>query len=126
MKEHKVSPLFRTRKKPITTDRNHKLKPSIAQPSDCEAICRELPNLLEQKFYSQIPNTALLTDITYVGSPSWDYDLHNPAGQGAMEDHMRAKLFLTALKMALGLRGPVSGLIPPQRQGQPVCWWRLS
>ncbi|WP_051067987.1 IS3 family transposase [Octadecabacter antarcticus] len=70
MKENKLSPLLRKRRKPITTDSNHMLKPSIA-PShtycvcaagkwagDCEAICREGPNLLEQKFHSQTPNTV--------------------------------------------------------------------
>ena len=31
MKENKVSPLLRKRRKPITTDSNHKLKPSIAR-----------------------------------------------------------------------------------------------
>jgi transposase InsO family protein len=49
-KENKVSPLFRERRKPVTTDSNHKLKPS--------------PNLLEQKFHCQTPNTVWLADIT--------------------------------------------------------------
>ena len=31
MKENKMSPLLRKRRKPITTDSNHKLKPSIAR-----------------------------------------------------------------------------------------------
>jgi putative transposase len=72
MKENRVPPLFRKRRKPVTTDSNHKLKPSIA-PSHTycvcgagngQAICREGPNLLEQKFHCQTPNTVWLADIT--------------------------------------------------------------
>jgi hypothetical protein len=39
MRENKVSPLLRRRRKPVTTDSNHKLKPS--------------PNFLEQEFHCQ-------------------------------------------------------------------------
>ena len=60
MKENKVSPLFRKRRKPVTTDSNHKLKPS--------------PNLLEQKFHCQTPNTVWLADITYIDTDEgWLY-----------------------------------------------------
>jgi transposase InsO family protein len=104
MKENKVSPLFRKRRKPVTTDSNHKLKPS--------------PNLLEQKFHCQTPNTVWLADITYIDTDEgWLYlagikDMATREIVGwAMEDHMRADLCCEALKMALGRRGPVPGLI---------------
>ena len=60
MKESKISPLLRKRKKPVTTDSNHKLKPS--------------PNLLEQKFHCQTANTVWLADITYIDTDEgWLY-----------------------------------------------------
>ena len=82
MKENKVSPLLRKRRKPITTDSNHKLKPS--------------PNLLAQKFHSHTPNTVWLADITYIDTEGWLYlagvkDMATREIVGwAMEDHMRA------------------------------------
>ena len=110
MKENKISPLLRKRKKPITTDSNHKLKPS--------------PNLLEQKFHSQMPNTAWLADITYIDTDEgWLYlagvkDMATREIVGwAMEDHMRAELCCDALNMALGRRGPVPGLIHHSDRG---------
>ena len=110
MKENKIYPLLRKRKKPITTDSNHKLKPS--------------PNLLEQKFHSQTPNTVWLADITYIGTDEgWFYlagvkDMAKREIVGwAMEDHMRAELCCDALNMALGRRGPVPGLIHHSDRG---------
>ena len=110
MKENKVSPLFRKRLKLVTTDSNHKLKPS--------------PNLLEQKFQCQTPNTVWLADITYIDTDEgWLYlagikDMATREIVGwAMEDHMRADLCCEALKMALGRRGPVPGLIHHSDRG---------
>ena len=117
MRENKNSPRLIKRRKPITTDSNHKMAPS--------------PNLLDQEFNCQMPNTIWLADITYVGTDQgWLYvaaikDMatreivgslsgsckHDPAGSGAMEDHMRAELCCEALKMALGRRDPVTGLV---------------
>jgi transposase InsO family protein len=98
----KASAFFATRA--VTTDSNHKLKPS--------------PNLLEQKFHCQTPNTVWLVDITYNDTDEgWLYlagikDMATREIVGwAMEDHMRAELCYEALKMALGRRGPVPGLI---------------
>ena len=51
MKENKVSPRLNKRRKPVTTDNNHKMSPS--------------PNLLEQEFHCLTPNTVWLADITY-------------------------------------------------------------
>ena len=105
-----MSPLFRKRRKPVTTDSNHKLKPS--------------PNLLEQKFHCQTPNTVWLADITYIDTDEgWLYlagikDMATREIVGwAMEDHMRAELCCEALKMALGRRGPVPGLIHHSDRG---------
>ena len=100
MKENKVSPLLRKRRKPKTTDSNHDMKPS--------------PNLLEQKFNCQTPNTVWLADITYINTDEgWLYlagvkDMATREIVGwAMEDHMRAELCCDALEMALGRRGPI-------------------
>jgi transposase InsO family protein len=110
MKENQVSPLLRSRRKPVTTDSNHKLKPS--------------PNLLEQKFHCQTPNTVWLADITYIDTDEgWLYlagikDMATREIVGwAIEDHMRAELCCEALKMALGRRGPVPGLIHHSDRG---------
>ena len=110
MKESKISPLLRKRKKPVTTDSNHKLKPS--------------PNLLEQKFHCQTANTVWLADITYIDTDEgWLYlagvkDMATREIVGwAMEDHMRAELCCGALEMALGRRGPVPGLIHHSDRG---------
>ena len=110
MKENKVSPLFRKRQKPMTTDRNYKLKPS--------------PNLLEQKFHYQAPNTVWLAAITYIDTDEGRLYLAGikdmatqEIGGWAMEDYMRAELCCEALKMALGRRGPVPGLIHHSDRG---------
>jgi len=119
MKENKVSPLFRKRRKPVTTDSNHKLKPS--------------PNLLEQKFHCQTPNTVWLVDVTYIDTDEcWLYlaGIKDTATREivgwAMEDHMRAELCCEALKMALGRRGPVPGLIHHSDRGKSVRWGEIS
>ena len=119
MRENKVSPLLRRRRKPVTTDSNHKLKPS--------------PNLLEQKFHCQTPNTVWLADITYIDTDEgWLYlaGIKDMATRGivgwAMEDHMRAELCCEALKMALGRRGPVPGLIHHSDRGSQYAGGEIS
>ncbi len=110
MKENKVSPRLNKRRKPVTTDSNHKMSPS--------------PNLLEQEFHRLTPNTVWLADITCIDTDEgWLY----PAGVKdmatreivgwAMEDHMRAGLCCDALTMAPGRRGPVPGLIHHSDRG---------
>ncbi len=110
MKENKVSPRLNKRRKPVTTDSNHKMSPS--------------PNLLEQAFHRLTPNTVWLADITCIDTDEgWLY----PAGVKdmasreivgwAMEDHMRAELCCDALTMAPGRRGPVPGLIHHSDRG---------
>ena len=110
MKENKVSPRLNKRRKPVTTDSNHKMSPS--------------PNLLEQEFHCLIPNTVWLADITYIDTDEgWLYlagvkDMATREIVGwAMEDHMRAELCCDALRMALGRRGPVLGLIHHSDRG---------
>jgi putative transposase len=95
MKEHKVSPLPRKRRKSITTDSNHKLKSS--------------PNLLEQKCHSQTPNAVWLVNITYIDTDEgWLYlagakDMATREIVGwEMEDHMRVEFCCAALEMVLG------------------------
>jgi transposase InsO family protein len=98
------------RRKPVTTDSNHKMSPS--------------PNPLEQKFNSVIPYAVWLADITYINTDEgWLYlagvkDMATREIVGwAMEDHMRAELCCDALSMALGRRGPVPGLIHHSDRG---------
>lgn len=104
MKENKVSPRLNKRRKPITTDSNHKMSPS--------------PNLLEQDFHCLTPNAVWLAGITYIDTDEgWLYlagvkDMATREIVGwAMEEHMRAELCCDALTMALGRRGPVPGLV---------------
>ena len=103
MKEKMVSPRLKKRRKPVTTDSNHKMTPS--------------PNLLEQKFNSVIPNAVWLADITHIDiDEGWLYlagvkDMATREIVGwAMKDYMRAELCCDALAMALDRRGPVPGL----------------
>ena len=110
MRENKISPRQKKRRKPITTDSNHKMKPS--------------PNLLKQEFDCLTPNTVWLADITYIETDEgWLYlagvkDMATREIVGwSMEDHMRAELCCDALKMALGRRGPVPGLIHHSDRG---------
>ena len=110
MRENKVSPPLKKRRKPVTTDSNHKMRPS--------------PNLLEQDFHCLTPNTVWLADITYIDTDEgWFYlagvkDMATREIVGwAMEGHMRAELCCDALTMALGRRGPVPGLIHHSDRG---------
>ena len=110
MRENRISPHLTKRKKPVTTDSNHKMSPS--------------PNLLEQEFHYLTPNAVWLADITYIDTDEgWLYlagvkDMATREIVGwAMEDHMRAELCCDALEMALGRRGPVPELIHHSDRG---------
>ncbi|TRD13071.1 IS3 family transposase, partial [Palleronia caenipelagi] len=60
MRENRISARLRKPRKPLTTNSNHKLKPS--------------PNLLQQAFHCITPNTVWLADITYVDTDEgWLY-----------------------------------------------------
>lgn len=110
MRQNKISPRLHKRRKPRTTDSNHSLRPS--------------PNLLEQQFECTVPNRVWLADITYVDTDEgWLYvaavkDMATREIVGwAMDDHLRSELCCDALKMALGRRGPVPGLIHHSDRG---------
>ena len=97
-------------RQPRTTDSRH------AQPV--------APNLIAERPAPTGPNQCWLTDITYLKTAEgWLYlagvkDMATREIVGwAMEDHMRAELCCEALKMALGRRGPVSGLIHHSDRG---------
>jgi transposase InsO family protein len=111
--------LLRRCRKLKTTDSNHKLKPS--------------PNLLEQRFHCQTPSTVWLADITYIDTDErWlylariKYMATREIVGWAMEDHMRAGLCCEALKMALGRRGPVLGLVHHSDRGSQYAGGNIA
>jgi len=76
------------------------------------------PNLLEQNFSVSAPNEVWVSDITYVWTgEGWSYlatviDLYSRRVVGwAYASHMRAELVIKALKRAIELRRPPSGMI---------------
>lgn len=98
----------------VTTDSNHNYN--------------IYPNLLDQNFKVEEPNTAWVTDITYVWTiEGWLYlasiiDLYSRKVIGwSMADHMRTELTLKALKMALVTRKPNEGLIHHSDRGSQYC-----
>src|ERR1700724_506144 len=65
------------------------------------------PNRLDQKFAAERPNQVWLADITYVPSLAVVLDLFARKIVGwAMRDHMRAKLTIAALTMAIQRQKP--------------------
>ena len=82
------------------------------------------PNLLERNFTATAPNRIWLADITYIETDQgWLYlaavmDLYSRRIVGwAMEDHLRAELPLTALRMAISAQRPGAGLIHHSDRG---------
>jgi transposase InsO family protein len=93
-----------------TTDSNHDL--AIA------------PNTLDRNFAVDAPNTAWVTDITYVHTwEGWLYvsvivDLFSRRVVGwSADEHMRTELVTSALQMALGRRCPQDGLLHHSDRG---------
>ena len=83
-----------------------------------ENITRPTQDLVQQNFYSPLPNRVWVADITFIAiNRTWDYlaiilDLFSRKVVGmALSDHMRSSLILAALNQALLLRRPPSGLI---------------
>ena len=81
-------------------------------------------NLIERNFTAVAPNRIWLADITYVETDQgWLYlatvmDLYSRRIVGwAMEDHLRADLPLTALRMAIAVQRPGAGLIHHSDRG---------
>ncbi len=83
-----------------------------------ENISRPTQDLVQQSFYSPLPNRVLVADITFIAiNKTWAYlaiilDLFSRKVVGmALSDHMRSSLILAGLHQALLLRRPPSGLI---------------
>jgi len=109
----------RRRRFRITTDSNHPL--AVA------------PNVLARHFTVPAPDTAWVTDITYLWTQEgWLYlavilDLFSRAVVGwALSARITRHLTLQALTMALGRRRPPAGTASSLGSGQPVRQRRLS
>ncbi len=103
MRQAGLKPVWK-RKFIHTTDSNHKLP--VAD------------NILERQFNPEPPNTAFVTNITYIRTGTdWLYlsivlDLYSRKVVGwAMAPSMPAELVCAALQMAIQTRQPASGLI---------------
>ena len=90
------------------------------------------PNLLQQQFYTDKPNTVWLSDITYVDTgEGWLYlttveDMCTRVVVGhSMTDHLRATAVLEALQMALGRRSVNRGLIFHSDRGKQYADHRV-
>ena len=82
------------------------------------------PNLLNQDFTVESPNTVWVSDITYIWTDEgWLYlattmDLYSRAVVGwSMDSRMKSDLVVSALNMALGRRAPTDGLIHHSDRG---------
>jgi transposase InsO family protein len=105
----------RTRRGPVTTNSQHRYPVA--------------PNLLERQFEVEKPNEVWAGDITYVWTAEgWLYvavllDLYSRKVVGwAMSSHIDSALVQEALRMALGRRGPTTGLLHHSDRGsQYAC-----
>jgi transposase InsO family protein len=104
MKKAGVSVLRRTSRRPQTTESDHRYQVA--------------PNELARQFDVVAPNVAWAGDITYLWTQEgWLYlavllDLYSrKVGGWAMSDQVNTALVSQALKMAVGRRQPVSGLL---------------
>lgn len=98
------------RKYTVTTDSNHNNK--------------IYPNILNRKFKTNTPNSAWVTDITYIWTgQGWLYlavvmDLYSRKIVGwAMDKNMTKELVLSALNRAIQTRKPPEGLIHHSDRG---------
>jgi putative transposase len=83
-----------------------------------EKASRPTQDLVQQNFYSPLPDRTWVADITFIAiNRTWAYlavilDLFSRKIVGmALSDHMRSSLILAALNQAILLRKPSSGLI---------------
>ena len=97
-----------------TTDSNHSLP--VAE------------NTVNREFDREEPNDVWVSDLTYIPTQrGWLYlvailDLHSRKVVGwSMSTSMTTDVFLSALEMALGGRGEVSGLIHHSDRGSQYC-----
>lgn len=113
----KAEKLYSVRKKPFRvglTDSNHKLP--------------KAPNLLNQNFKVDAPNTVWVTDITQFKAGNRKLYLaaikdlfHKEIVGWAIADHMRTELCLEALRNALKRHRPGEGLIHHSDGGGQYC-----
>ncbi len=109
--------------------RHHGIRAIMARPrrvrtTDSRHDFPIAPNLLDRNFVATAPNRIWLADITYIETDQgWLYlaavmDLYSRRIVGwAMEDHLRAELPLTALRMAISAQRPGAGLIHHSDRG---------
>ena len=109
--------------------RHHGIRAIMARPrrvrtTDSRHGLPIAPNLLGRNFFAAAPNRIWLADITYIETDQgWLYlaavmDLYSRRIVGwAMEDHLRAELPLTALRMAISAQRPGAGLIHHSDRG---------
>src|SRR6476620_3385076 len=109
--------------------RRHGVRANMAKPrrvrtTDSRHDFPIAANLLERNFIAVAPNRIWLADITYVETDQgWLYlvtvmDLYSRRIVGwAMADHLRAELPLAALRMAISVQRPGSGLIHHSDRG---------
>jgi len=109
--------------------RHHGVRAIMARPrrvrtTDSRHDFPIAPNLLDRNFVATAPNRIWLADITYIETDQgWLYlaavmDLYSRRIVGwAMEDHLRAELPLTALRMAISAQRPGAGLIHHSDRG---------
>jgi transposase InsO family protein len=97
-----------------TTNSNHKLPVA--------------PNLLEQNFVVNTPNTVWVSDFTYIHTESgWQYlavviDLYSRRVVGwSVNNRMTKKLVIDAMEMAIRNRKPPAGLIAHSDRGSQYC-----
>jgi len=116
-KLQKKHQLYSIRKKPFRvclTDSNHNLP--------------KAPNLLNQEFTVDRPNTVWVTDITEFKIATGTLYLaavkdifHKEIVGWALANHMRTELCLEALRNAVKRHRPVQGLIHHSDQGSQYC-----
>ena len=110
MKQNGISPPRRKKRRPVTTDSNHRY--GIA------------PNLVQRQFNITRPNTVWLADITYMGTAEgWLYvaaikDMATCEIVGwSMDASLHSALAERALIMALQRHNPPKGLIQHSDRG---------
>lgn len=110
MRQHGIAGVKPKRKRPVTTQRDGRAWVA--------------PNLLAQDFVATRPNEKWVADITYIDTDEgWLYlaavlDLYARTIVGwSMADHLHSALVEDALKMALGRRFPLDGLLHHSDRG---------
>jgi putative transposase len=110
MREHHIQARHRKRRRPRTTDSNHRLPVA--------------PNVLNREFETEAPDKKWVTDITYIPTgEGWLYlaavmDLCSRRIVGwSMACRLTSKLVKDALKLAVAQRQPAPGLLHHSDRG---------